>query len=824
MATIMTKQGRLDNVVTYEHICDTKADMNQIDPHYITLGSVCTVINGESDNLEIYIATSEKEWVLISEASGGGGGEVITDLVYICSQDEYDPVTKIPTIQNPESNKFYLVPSNNGDHDLFVEWVWIEDEEKWEQFGGAAIDLTNYATKQELNDKVDKIFGKGLSTNDYTTEEKNKLAGIEIGAQVNVNPNWSDVQNKPTTIAGYNINNAYTKNEINNLLNNKVDKVTGKGLSTNDFTDELKTKLENAQEELTFDELPIEGSNNPVKSNGIALAIMNNIDNLLPSILNAENYVPLMKFWFHQNGSESLSDYSSLCDRWYTITRSGWTGGTRFYHSTTSMASEGTKVGDNADMIAEPSTDTIAGRDDYQSIPLFHCIDCNWLLDENGKPHVTAINGVCGNFERTNPDKLVGVIQMTGWCKRVEDIENDTYTLMYTDVIGASGYYPLPEAVDLDGTVRSWVVHAKYASGADYKCYSGVAPWTYTASYYSAIAAFHTALGDQYGGKTSADDAFLKLMFFLKYASLTADGVLQGCVSYNFQYAVAVQETGVERVILTAAQAANIKVGSTVMVGNPTAFSGANLNIERGQAGMRAKVDRKKVTRKETLTGGNVAVYIDNGGVTFNTTSNTISTTGDSPTYVSTSQWFTGSCDSVRGVDGSPSTPGNGTEPYILQGIECALGATELVSDSIVRYYKDTDDIYRISIHVCRDASKYATSITANYNLVGYALDYLASSGWHYIAELGFDANNPDVWFPCVVGCTSSQRMKDAINTRDLTETTSEWLSVSNLTVSATNGGLSSVSAATGLGIATWNITTRVSATGNRGIYNGGGN
>ena len=37
----------------------------------------------------------------------------------------------------------------------------------------------------ELDQKVDKVSGKGLSTNDYTTEEKTKLAGIQAGAQVN---------------------------------------------------------------------------------------------------------------------------------------------------------------------------------------------------------------------------------------------------------------------------------------------------------------------------------------------------------------------------------------------------------------------------------------------------------------------------------------------------------------------------------------------------------------------------------------------------------------------------------------------------------------
>ena len=40
-----------------------------------------------------------------------------------------------------------------------------------------------YATA--INNKVDKVTGKGLSTNDFTDAEKTKLAGIETGAEVN---------------------------------------------------------------------------------------------------------------------------------------------------------------------------------------------------------------------------------------------------------------------------------------------------------------------------------------------------------------------------------------------------------------------------------------------------------------------------------------------------------------------------------------------------------------------------------------------------------------------------------------------------------------
>lgn len=55
-----------------------------------------------------------------------------------------------------------------------------------------------------LNTKVDKVTGKQLSTEDYTTAEKTKLAGIASGAEVNVNADWNassgdaQILNKPT--------------------------------------------------------------------------------------------------------------------------------------------------------------------------------------------------------------------------------------------------------------------------------------------------------------------------------------------------------------------------------------------------------------------------------------------------------------------------------------------------------------------------------------------------------------------------------------------------------------------------------------------------
>lgn len=78
------------------------------------------------------------------------------------------------------------------------------------------------ATQAALDTKVDKVSGKGLSANDYTSAEKTKLAAIS-----GTNTGDQDLSSLATTAA----------------LAGKVDKVTGKELSSNDFTTEEKTKL-----------------------------------------------------------------------------------------------------------------------------------------------------------------------------------------------------------------------------------------------------------------------------------------------------------------------------------------------------------------------------------------------------------------------------------------------------------------------------------------------------------------------------------------------------------------------------------------------------
>jgi hypothetical protein len=100
--------------------------------------------------------------------------------------------------------------------------------------------------KTWLNGKVDKVNGKGLSTNDYTTAEKNKLAGlsnyslptassstlggVKVGSGLAINNgvlsatgggtadsvDWSNVQNKPTKVSEFtNDSNFQTATQVN---------------------------------------------------------------------------------------------------------------------------------------------------------------------------------------------------------------------------------------------------------------------------------------------------------------------------------------------------------------------------------------------------------------------------------------------------------------------------------------------------------------------------------------------------------------------------------------------------------------------------------
>lgn len=97
---------------------------------------------------------------------------------------------------------------------------------------------SEYVTEGVLNEglegKVDKVSGKQLSTEDFTAEDKQKLDGLSNYDDTEIKANLEQVG-----ILAYEAAMRSSRNE-----QYKVDKIEGKGLSTNDYTDEDKSKLE----------------------------------------------------------------------------------------------------------------------------------------------------------------------------------------------------------------------------------------------------------------------------------------------------------------------------------------------------------------------------------------------------------------------------------------------------------------------------------------------------------------------------------------------------------------------------------------------------
>ncbi len=143
-------------------------------------------------------------------------------------EDGFSPI--IETF-NTDTGYCVRITDINGSHEVALnngksayDYACENGYDKLEhQFGN---DLKN------ISNKVDKVDGKNLSTNDYTNESKMKVDAIPE------NPKYTDTVYDDTEIKD-------KVEKLDSAVSGKVDKVVGKDLSTNDFTNAYKSKLDN---------------------------------------------------------------------------------------------------------------------------------------------------------------------------------------------------------------------------------------------------------------------------------------------------------------------------------------------------------------------------------------------------------------------------------------------------------------------------------------------------------------------------------------------------------------------------------------------------
>lgn len=95
----------------------------------------------------------------------------------------FQKVDAVPKADAAQENILYLVMNTTTKHyDIYAKIKGSSDSYTMELLDDTTVDLSG---------KVDKVAGKGLSTNDYTTAEKTKLAGVAEGANKYVHPSYT---------------------------------------------------------------------------------------------------------------------------------------------------------------------------------------------------------------------------------------------------------------------------------------------------------------------------------------------------------------------------------------------------------------------------------------------------------------------------------------------------------------------------------------------------------------------------------------------------------------------------------------------------------
>ncbi len=165
-ASVTELSGRVDELVT------AGGEPNVIET--VKVNGVAQEVNDKAVDIAVPTKVSElsndKQYQTNQEVA-----QAIQTAIAATGHASFKKVNAVPNPEEAEDNVMYLVMNSKTKHyDIYAkvenEVVLLDD---------TTVDLTNYVEKEE---------GKGLSTNDYTTEEKEKLAGIEEGANKYTHP------------------------------------------------------------------------------------------------------------------------------------------------------------------------------------------------------------------------------------------------------------------------------------------------------------------------------------------------------------------------------------------------------------------------------------------------------------------------------------------------------------------------------------------------------------------------------------------------------------------------------------------------------------
>lgn len=455
------------------------------------------------------------------------------------------------------------------------------------------------------------------------------------------------------------------------------------------------------------------------------------------------------KEWWKKAWVEGKSTRNSMLERWFgKVLTSEKVYGVKLPLFSTSNSAAGEYIDDSVGMSCTPSTNTAKGKDDFAYKPEFWCVEASAEHNLDGSITIYKVEFIDDINEVRSGEHLTWVLQKnTYW----HEFISEGYHYVELKSTKDDTWHRWPQGTSKDGVVHEFIGNPKYAAGMkDGKITVGTDLAVINHTSHTSGVALWRKRAACYSGASGNLIKFLDIMMKLKYAKKGNSGTIEGCSNYNWQYTTTVGEASVERVIVTTNQAANIKVGSTVIVGKKGG------STDRGDSAMRSLVNLKRVKSLEPVTINDtsyIAINIDNGGVTFNTVAN--------ETIISSMPYSSGYNDNVLGYDGSATNYTNGSEPGLLQKIEFQNGAYLIISDELWQWSKD-DTNYMLDCYTCHDQSKVTINgiISSDYTKqADLTLKWAvkgANTSWHweYIEDTAI-ANDSAVCWPARVSTSA---------------------------------------------------------------------
>ena len=478
------------------------------------------------------------------------------------------------------------------------------------------------------------------------------------------------------------------------------------------------------------------------------------LDGMYTAMLDGTNTWKIFKLWWPFAVTQSENKYSCL-ERFAAMLDTAWGDKTytvRNIHESVSGDASGTPLDDLADgrSAAPLVTDASTGVADWaENDPMTWYVRANAKSLADGTMEVLAVETEAA-FDVTGETAPVYCFSPALAVKEWDD-GNYIYTSWHMRAGG--DYVPMAGDVAPDGTHRLLTWHPAFYGGKNsaggMTSGAGLLPMPWT----SANAALPLArkLTAYDGLWCDCDTQFALMAWRLRHWTLSNSGQLEGCTNYNYQYTLAVAETGVKRVLLTKAQGANLLAGGCVCLGE----RGSNTNNDRQQAYNHDVFNVAKILSIETVTVNDAEYAAVN--LELDSTIDTTTTM-----LVSTMPWPSGTTEALPGhSDGCIGNLTNGKYPYRIAGMEMQIGSYCEELDPLWKASLVDDDHWHYDVYSCRDSEKLAGSITANYQKVGeFDLPNANKWNWNFIRALNKMAAEAQI--PTKFGGSSSTYVRAA--------------------------------------------------------------